>query len=232
MSITWIGSPNRDKGRGGNSIKRIVIHWVVGNLAAADAEFQRPYDPATKKHGTSAHYGVEDSTVHQYVSEADTAFHTGIYSVNQTTIGIEHSAQPDRAASEATYQTSARLIAEICNRYGLPINANTIIPHRAIVATQCPGTIDLSKLITLANNQGTSEMASSSIVDETTIRLVYNGFLMRDASADEVKVWAGKTEEAFMREVLGSAEHQLILNYWQTKADSSTLLKPGKYRVQ
>jgi N-acetylmuramoyl-L-alanine amidase CwlA len=195
---------------------------MAGTLAATDSVFQ------DKTRNTSAHYGIEDGVVHQYVSEADTAFHAGNYAFNQRSIGIEHSAQPGRDASKATYQTSAALIADICNRYGLPINANTIIPHRAIVATQCPGTIDLSTLISLANNQGGSPVASSSIVDETTIRLVYNGFLMRDASADEVKVWAGKTEEAFMREVLGSAEHQQILNYWQTKG----VLKPGKYTVK
>jgi N-acetylmuramoyl-L-alanine amidase len=136
MSITWVGSPNYDKGRGGNTINRIVIHWMAGTLAATDSVFQ------DKTHNTSAHYGIEDGVVHQYVSEANTAFHAGSYAFNQRSIGIEHSAQPGRDASEATYQSSAALIAEICNRYGLPINANTIIAHRQIVATQCPGTLD------------------------------------------------------------------------------------------
>jgi hypothetical protein len=227
MSITWIGSPNYTKGRDGNKVSGIVIHWMVGTLAATDQVFK---DTARN---TSAHYGIEDSTVHQYVSEADTAYQAGLWGKNLTTIGIEHSAQPGRDASEATYQTSARLIAEICNRYSLPINANTVVPHRSIVATQCPGTVDLSMLIQMAQaiSQG-GNMASSSLVDETTIKLVYNGFLLRDATADEVKIWAGKTEEAFMREVIGSGEHQQILNYWQTKGDNSIVLKPGKYRVQ
>jgi N-acetyl-anhydromuramyl-L-alanine amidase AmpD len=121
--VSWIGSPNYDKGRGGNSVTKIVIHWMAGTLAATDAVFQ------DKTRKTSAHYGIEDATVHQYVLEVDTAFHAGDYAVNQRSIGIEHSAQAGRDASEATYQTSARLIADICKRYGLPINGNTIVPH-------------------------------------------------------------------------------------------------------
>jgi N-acetylmuramoyl-L-alanine amidase CwlA len=148
MSLTWIGSPNYTKGRDGNRITKVVIHWMAGTLAATDAVFQ---DTSRQ---TSAHYGIEDATTHQYVSEADTAYHAGRWAVNLTSIGIEHSAQSGRDASEATYQTSARLIAEICNRYGLPINADIIVPHRSIVARQCPGTVDLAKLITMAQAIG------------------------------------------------------------------------------
>lgn len=140
--MTWIGSPNFDTNR--KPITKIVIHWIVGNLAAADAQFQKPVP------GTSAHYAVEDNNIHQYVKEEDVAYHAGVYSVNQESIGIEHSAAPDRPASEATYQTSGKLIGEIAKRHNIPLDRQHILKHSEIKATQCPGTIDIDKLIQIA----------------------------------------------------------------------------------
>jgi hypothetical protein len=202
------------------TFKAIVIHWwddpaKKPSISGVIQTFQNPQAQV------SAHYVVNDSRTVQMVSEGDAAWHAK--QANPFTIGVEC----DPNGGEAMYRRLGELVKDIRNRRGyLPLNK-----HSIYVQTSCPGTIDLSKIDNYANNQGGSPVASSSIVDETTIRLVYNGFLMRDANADEVKVWAGKTEEAFMREVLGSAEHQRILNYWQTKGDNSTLLKPGKYRV-
>lgn len=134
----WIGSPNYTASRLGQKVKYIVIHWIVGNLASADATFQR-------KGGVSAHYGLENATRHQYVREDHTAYHAGNWLKNLQSIGIEHSAQPGRPASEATYKNSIELCIYLCKKYGL--NPDTqIIPHNSIVATQCPGTMDLNKI--------------------------------------------------------------------------------------
>lgn len=134
----WIGSPNYTASRLGQKVKYIVIHWIVGNLASADAVFQR-------KGGVSAHYGLENATRHQYVREDHTAYHAGNWLKNLQSIGIEHSAQPGRPASEATYKNSIELCTYLCKKYGL--NPDTqIIPHNSIVATQCPGTMDLNKI--------------------------------------------------------------------------------------
>ena len=59
MTIKFIGSPNFDTSR--KPIKQVVIHWMVGTLKATDAVFQ------DKIRNTSAHYGVEDEIIHQYV---------------------------------------------------------------------------------------------------------------------------------------------------------------------
>jgi len=143
MNIQWIGSPNYDTNR--KSIAKIIIHWIVGSLASADAQFQKPS-------GTSAHYGVEDGTIHQYVQESNVAYHAGVYSVNQESVGIEHSASPDRAASEATYKTSGQLIYEIAKRYNIPLDRQHILKHSEIKATQCCGTVDVDKLISIAKS--------------------------------------------------------------------------------
>lgn len=146
MNIIQKGSPNYTKGRQGNKVTGIVCHWIVGNLASADATFQN------RSRNTSAHYGIEDNTVHQYVDTDSTAYHAGNWNVNLTTVGIEHSAQPGRDASLATLDTSAQLIADLAKKYGFAINSTTVRPHRAIVATQCPGTINVEHLIQAANN--------------------------------------------------------------------------------
>lgn len=144
----WIGSPNFDTNR--KPINRIVIHWIVGTLAAADSQFQKP-------NSTSAHYAVEDTTVHQYVKEEHVAYHAGNYAMNQRSIGIEHSAAPDRPASEETYKTSATLIREIAKRHNIPLDRTHIIKHSEVVPTQCCGTVDVDRLINLAKGESMAD---------------------------------------------------------------------------
>lgn len=141
MTITQHPSPNQDGNR--SAIDRIVIHWMNGTLASADAVFSKPS-------GTSAHYGIENDQVHQYVAENKVAYHAGNYYMNQRSIGIEHSADPSRPASEATYQTSAQLVREISKRYNIPLDRAHIIKHSEVVPTQCCGTVDIDKIINLA----------------------------------------------------------------------------------
>lgn len=143
MNIKWVGSPNFDTNR--KPIKTVTVHWIVGNLAAADAVFAKPG-------GVSAHYGVEDGEIHQYVSEEHVAYHAGVYAVNQESIGIEHSAAPDRLASDQTYQTSGKLIAEISQRHNIPLDREHVIKHSEVKATQCPGTMDLDRLMSIAKS--------------------------------------------------------------------------------
>ena len=137
-----IPANNYDKSR--KPIDRIVIHWMAGTLAGANARFK---DPAS---GVSAHYGIEGSTIFQWVEEGHTAYHCGNYTYNQRSIGIEHSADPNRPATEETYQSSGRLIADIAKRYNIPLDRAHIIGHKEVTATQCPGTMDIDKLIKIA----------------------------------------------------------------------------------
>lgn len=141
-NIDWIGSPNFSNGRQGNGIQGFVIHWIVGNLKSADSIFQN------RQRNTSAHFGVEDDVVHQYVDVRNTAYHAGNWDANLKYIGIEHSAQPGRNASEATYETSAQLIAKIIRENNAGYNLK---PHSAFVATACPGTVDVNRIANRVN---------------------------------------------------------------------------------
>jgi len=138
MTTTFIASPNHAS-RNGVKITDIVLHWMAGNLAGCDATF------ANAARQTSAHYGVENGVIHQYVQDADVAWHSGDWNENQRSIGIEHSAQPGRDASAATVATSVALIVSLCRKYG--ISPDHIYPHKKFYNTACPGTLPIAAMI-------------------------------------------------------------------------------------
>src|SRR5260221_2413128 len=181
MNIQQVGSHNYAVGRI-VPIDRVVIHWIDGNLATADQVFQ------DTTHNTSAHYGIEDDQVHQYVQESDVAFHAGDWNMNLRSIGIEHSAQPGRDASDLTYQTSAILIAKICNRYNIPLDRQHIIKHSEVVPTECPGTIDIDKIISLAQGENMQPYQ----VDENFARAIFADYYgENNPTADQIKSLVG-----------------------------------------
>lgn len=143
MNVKWIGAHtnNFESGRGGKTISQIVLHWIVGTLGAADATFN------DGRRRASAHYGIGGQQIHQYVREQDTAYHAGNFDVNQRSIGIEHEGGPELAISEETYQTSAKLVADIAERNDIPLDREHVRMHREISATQCPGTLDIDRVI-------------------------------------------------------------------------------------
>jgi N-acetylmuramoyl-L-alanine amidase CwlA len=170
MTTKWIGasSNNYTVGRGGKEIKLIALHWIVGTLESADATFANPDRKA------SAHYGIGDNEIHQWVKEEDTAWHAGNWTVNQTSIGIEHEGGwllPDgtrKVPTEATHQTSAKLVADICSRYGIPIDKEHIRTHQEYSATQCPGSLDVDRIIELARAISAPEPQPEVITDPKT----------------------------------------------------------------
>lgn len=142
MNITWKGAKAFEVGRRNNQIQKIIIHWVgVGDLESASNWFNR------EQADTSAHYGIEDDKIYQWVREEDTAYHAGNFDVNLTSIGIEHSATPKRPASDATYRSSAELVATLCKKYSIPLDRTHILKHNQIVPTQCCGSVDVDRII-------------------------------------------------------------------------------------
>lgn len=162
MTITQKQSPNQDSNR--KPINRILIHWFgAGNLATTDATFAKP-------NGTSAHYAIEDENVHQYVAENKVAYHAGDYAFNQRSIGIEHSATPDRPASPTTYLTSGLLVSQIAKRHGIPLDREHIMRHGEVVATQCCGTVDVDKIIAIAKGIDTGQMPVDPMLQKKASR--------------------------------------------------------------
>lgn len=141
--IIWKGSPNKDGNR--LVIDRIVMHWFgVGTLDAANTRFQNVANQV------SAHYGISNNTVYQWVKEEDVAYHAGNYAMNQRSIGIEHDATTTQPASDETYATSIQLVADICKRHSIPCDRTHIIKHNQVIATQCCGTLDVDRIVSEA----------------------------------------------------------------------------------
>ena len=129
-------------------MKYVVVHWVVGTLESADATFAKADRIA------SAHYGIGDTDIHQYVQESDTAYHASNITVNTESIGIEHEGGwllADKVnrfiPTEATVQTSIELVTDICRRYGIPADKDHIKRHSDIKATECPGSLPVERII-------------------------------------------------------------------------------------
>ena len=138
-----IPESNYTVGREGNRVELIVDHWTVVMFEGAIRRFK---DPASH---LSAHYVIgQDGRIAQLVSEDDTAYHAGKYDVNLRSIGIEHEASPMMAPTDALYAASAKLHREIAARHGLTLNVgSSVLPHHAIVPTECPGTLDLDRIV-------------------------------------------------------------------------------------
>lgn len=127
-----------------STIDRIIIHTMVGTWQSAADRFNNP----TQK--VSAHYGVKyDGGLIHWLEEFWTAYQAGKYPMNQRSIGIEHedmgnynSPRPD-----ALYQTSGKLVADICKFYNIPCDRKHILKHSEVSATQCPDSLDIDRII-------------------------------------------------------------------------------------
>jgi hypothetical protein len=147
-------APNYQVGRAGKPILYVVIHSIVGNASSAIAAFKNPARIA------SSTYIVDlNGSVTQMVRESDTPYTNGNFDINQKSITIEHGdfAQPDSIRPDALYESSARLIADICKRHNIPINNGRIFGHRDVriifgsgTVTACPAALDVNRLIARA----------------------------------------------------------------------------------
>lgn len=151
---TWVGSPNYGYREPAAVKTHITLHWMDGTLAGTDAHFQ---NPGTIKDGrgtgTSTQYGIGQTEIHQYVPEAEYAHGDGDAYSNANGISIEHEGGPDRPITDAVYDLSARLVADIAARHQLgelKVGEN-VYPHNHWVATECPGTLDLERIVAAAN---------------------------------------------------------------------------------
>jgi len=166
--VEWVGSTNKTLGRSGYRPEAVVIHIMDDHhIANVDAWFNTPKGPKNSM-PVSAHYGISRAgAVHQYVREMDTAWHAGRVkdptwtlikpgvSPNFYTIGVEHEGTPDQVWPDSLYESSAMLLADISQRWSIPLDRDHVIGHYQIYAPKpyCPGPhCDLEYLITLAQN--------------------------------------------------------------------------------
>ena len=170
-------SPNRDPDRGGDRPRAIVVHTSDGSFEGTAAWFE------SERSGVSAHYLVGlDGRLAQFVDETEVARHAGRVldptaaiaadaeadGVNRFTIGIEFEDGGDplavnRPASQ--YETGALLIAELAERWEIPLDRDHVVGHRELFAAKaCPGNLDVDRLLARARELGGGVSASPGIL--------------------------------------------------------------------
>lgn len=159
---------NSDDNR--TNIDRIIIHH---NAGTSDEGARHTWYVSTGI-GTSAHYQVTPDKIWGCVGENYVAYHAGNYPMNQRSIGIEHlnnTGAPTWTIAEETYRNSARLIRDICERNGIPIDRQHILKHGEVIPTACPGGIDIDKLVRMARD-GVSTQQDKQPTGKVVIRNV------------------------------------------------------------
>lgn len=121
----------RTGNRGPAEIDQIVIHTAEGYTGGLDT-FRDP------DRGASAHYAVQwNGEIAQMVADRDVAWHAGgRIGTNDRSIGIEHAGfayamQPGTETewSKTMLKSSAKLVAQLARRYGVPLDRDHIIGH-------------------------------------------------------------------------------------------------------
>jgi N-acetyl-anhydromuramyl-L-alanine amidase AmpD len=113
-------------------ITLVVIHVTQADYGTTVRVFEDP------EHKAASHYVVrQNGQVTQMIRELDVAFHAGNRWYNDHSVGIEHEGFVNRPQdfTDAMYETSARLTADVCRRYGIPVDRRHIIGH-----VEVPGT--------------------------------------------------------------------------------------------
>jgi hypothetical protein len=116
-------SPNFTPGRGGKRIQWVVIHTTEGGFSSSVGWLTNPRSQA------SAHYvvgrdGTADAVrIAQLVAESDTAWTAGNFAVNQASVNVELVGYSRRnpPVEEETLRVAAKLVAQICQRHGVPV---------------------------------------------------------------------------------------------------------------
>ncbi|KRK46757.1 N-acetylmuramoyl-L-alanine amidase [Secundilactobacillus kimchicus JCM 15530] len=150
--------------RNGLKIDRIIIHHNATTNKNTAMNTWVQGGPAN----TSAHYEVTPTEIIGCVGEQYAAWHAGgtggsdvprIASPNQRSIGIENlnsTGGPGWKVDPKTVANCARLVADICKRYGIPLDRKHVLGHNEVTATACPGGLDVDEVVRLAKKGGTS----------------------------------------------------------------------------
>lgn len=148
VSIPFKQARHYHKGRvAPGKVLQVVIHDMeaveTGQTAENVADFF-----ATTTRLASAHYNVDSDSIVQCVKEGDTAFHAP--GLNHCAVGVEHAgyARQTRGLWLDTYGVkmlalSAKLVAELCQKYDIPVRRLTVAQVRRYEKGLC-GHIDVS----------------------------------------------------------------------------------------
>lgn len=150
MNIPFVpaDSSNFYSGRGGNSIKYIVVHYTAGNGDTAMNNAQYFHNNSGLQ--ASAHYFVDEHGVVQSVRDTDGAWHCGgplesshhpLHGIcmNRNSLGVEMCSDIVGGKYTITQQTVDRtveLVRWLMDKYG--IDVDHVVRHYDVTGKDCP----------------------------------------------------------------------------------------------
>ena len=129
LRVLMSHTPNKTStNRTAKTIDAIVIHDTEGRFIGSLRTLQNP------RVDGSAHFVVSrDGQIVQLVPVGDVAWHSGNNWWNLHSIGIEHEGWAGRRAyTLAEYRASAKLVAYLAHRWGIPVDRRHIIGHAEV----------------------------------------------------------------------------------------------------
>lgn len=132
-------NPYSRTGEKQGKIEDIIIHWV-GNANTRAIANRNYFNNLAQTHTTyaSSHYIIGlDGEIIRCIPDDEVAFHSGSYSENRKSIGIEN-CHPDWGGkfNDKTYASLIELCAELCKKYSIDINH--VKRHFDITGKNCP----------------------------------------------------------------------------------------------
>ena len=118
----------------------VVIHHTGCNDIDASAEQIHGWHLNNGWAGIGYHYVIrKDGTIER--GRPEWAIGSHAYGENSHTIGIHLSGDFEQAEpTEEQLDRCGALVADICERYGIPFDRDHIVGHGELMATSCPGT--------------------------------------------------------------------------------------------
>src|SRR3990167_1579810 len=192
MIRVWKPVPNYTKGRSGQRPEIICLHIGDGTKEQIYSEFLN----AEK----SSHYCVnKDGSVWQFVLDENTAWTNGDIkeptseivkakgklNPNCYSLTIEHEGYGHIDINSLQYETTAKLVKELSQKWNIPIDEKHIIPHRAInsVTKTCPGKISIPRIIV----EAIRPPVSLTPAQKASILSVLIAFLADNAIIESIK---------------------------------------------
>lgn len=116
-----------------------MVHWI-GNANTSATANRNYFNNLAKTHATyaSSHLivGLQGEKI-RCIPDDEVAFHSGSYSMNRKSIGIEV-CHPDWGGkfNDVTYNSLVELVAELCKKYNIDIHH--VIRHYDVTGKVCP----------------------------------------------------------------------------------------------
>ena len=222
---------NYTKGRSNTAIKKITFHHIVGSLESAYTVFQNP-----NRQG-SAHFGVGDGRIWQFVSIDDTAWANANWASNLESITIEHEGDWRNGYwNEGVINTSAQLVAWLRTVYpNIGFNRHRDVAQNGTI---CPADLPVEEIWNRATKL--LERTTAPVNPPTTINLQITDIVNRKVVLNkEADLWdlnfstwqTAKSVKKYAKgieiEISATAKHPLGGLYYMTEYSFSKGIMNG-----